>query len=281
MKRFRFPSVAQTAVATLAIALASLAGTHSANAADSDAPIRALLVCGGCCHDYAHQKDILTKGISARANVVWTIAYDPATTREHQNPLYDSADWAKGFDVIVHDECSGQVKDLEVIRRILMPHRDGLPAVVLHCGMHSYRSEPWPDVTPWFEFTGLRTTGHGPLAPIAIRFIDDASPITKGLENWTTTNEELYNNAVGKLLSTGHALARGKQTVKVKDGRESTADNIVAWTNLYNGKTRVFATTIGHNNETVADPRYLELVTRGLLWSVDKLDDAHLKPIKK
>ena len=43
-------------------------------------PIRALLVIGGCCHDYAMQKDLLTKGISARANVVWTIAYDPDKT---------------------------------------------------------------------------------------------------------------------------------------------------------------------------------------------------------
>src|SRR5688500_15692913 len=40
-------------------------------------PIKALLVIGGCCHDYAKQKDILTKGISARANVEWTVAYDP------------------------------------------------------------------------------------------------------------------------------------------------------------------------------------------------------------
>ena len=46
----------------------------------------------------------------------------------------------------------------------------------------------------------------------------------------------------------------------------------MAWTNLYKGKTRVFATTLGHNNETVNDPRYLDLVTRGLLWSVNKLD---------
>jgi type 1 glutamine amidotransferase len=43
----------------------------------------------------------------------------------------------------------------------------------------------------------------------------------------------------------------------------------------------VFATTLGHNNETVGDARYLDLVARGLLWAVDKLDDAHLKPAAK
>jgi len=66
-------------------------------------------------------------------------------------------------------------------------------------------------------------------------------------------------------------LARGKQ------GRH---DFIVAWTNTYMRKTRVFATTLGHNNETVADGRYLDLVTRGLLWSVDKLNDSYLKVLK-
>ena len=50
---------------------------------------------------------------------------------------------------------------------------------------------------------------------------------------------------------------------------------------MYNGKTKVFCTTIGHNNETCNDPRYLDLVTRGLLWSVDKLDDTHFKAVKE
>jgi len=40
---------------------------------------------------------------------------------------------------------------------------------------------------------------------------------------------------------------------------------------MYNKKTRVFATTVGHNNATVSDARYLDMVTRGLLWSVNKL----------
>ncbi len=33
----------------------------------------------------------------------------------------------------------------------------------------------------------------------------------------------------------------------------------------------MFCTTIGHNNDTVADPRYLDLVTRGVLWACGKL----------
>ena len=80
------------------------------------------------------------------------------------------------------------------------------------------------------------------------------------------------------MLDTGRPLARGRQTVKNREGKETVNDFVVTWTNIYNGKSKVFATTLGHNNDTVADPRYLDLVTRGLLWSVDKLDNAHLKP---
>jgi len=241
-------------------------------------PIKALLVLGGCCHDYAKQQNLLKSGISARAHVQVDVAYDPDKTTGHLNPIYQSADWAKGYDVVIHDECSSAIKDLGLIDRILEPHRKGLPAVLLHCGMHSYRSEGYPQsVTPWFEFTGLQSTGHGPQKPIGITFLPSTSAITKGLENWTTINEELYNNSSGKLLDTATALARGLQTVQTKSGESITHDYVVVWTNNYRQTARVFATTLGHNNDTVADPRYLDLVTRGLLWSCDKLNDKYLK----
>lgn len=254
---------------------------RSQAAPQDDKPIRALLVLGGCCHDYEKQKDILTKGISERANVSWTIAYDPDKGTKHLNPVYENPEWYKGFDVVVHDECESDVKQTDIIERILKPHKEGLPAVFLHCGMHSFRGDGYPKTTAWFEFTGLHTNGHGPQLPIEITFTDKESPITKGAENWTTVNEELYNNITGKLLDTAKELARGKQTVKSKDGKEKVEDCICVWTNTYNGKTRVFGTTLGHNNTTVADARYLTMVTRGLLWSVDKLNDQYLKPAKQ
>jgi type 1 glutamine amidotransferase len=263
MKRFFLAGAAVLAV------LCSLAPAANKDKPENDKsavkPIKALLVLGGCCHDYAKQKDILSKGISARANVEITIAYDPDTTTTHLNPVYNNPDWAKGYDVIIHDECSSDVKDKDVVERILAPHRAGLPGVVLHCGMHCYRTAGWPKtVTPWFEFTGLQTTAHGAQLPIAITFVDKDSPITKGLQDWTTIHEELYNNIAGKVLDTAHPLARGRQ------GKD---DNVCVWTNTYDKKTRVFATTLGHNNETVADARYLDLVTRGLLWATGHLTD--------
>jgi type 1 glutamine amidotransferase len=256
-------------LAALAAAVLCLAG------AQDEKPIRALLVLGGCCHDYAKQKDLITQGVSARAKVEWTVSYDPDKGTKHLNPVYEKDDWAAGFDVVVHDECCSDMKDPAMIERILKPHREGLPGVVLHCGMHSYRYGPeFPRNSPWFEFTGLATTNHGPQVPIAVTYLDQEHPVTKGLEDWTTVNEELYNNQIGKLHDSAHALARGKQVIRKKDGTEQAVEHVVTWVNTYAGKTRVFATTLGHNNATVGDPRYLELVTRGLLWSVGRLPAA-------
>jgi type 1 glutamine amidotransferase len=265
----------------IAVVLAAAIGlTTPVPVAEDTKPIRALLVLGGCCHDYKKQQDLMTKGISARANVQWAIAYDPDTGTKHLNPWYEKDDWAKGFDVVVHDECCSDVKDIKTVERILKPHKDGLPAVITHCGIHSYRTEGYPKTTMWFEFTGLASTRHGPQASIEVSFLDKESPITKGLKDWKTVNEELYNNYSGKLLETAQPLARGKQTYNA-NGKEVVDEAVCVWTNTYNGKTKVFATTLGHNNETVGDPRYLDMLARGLLWSVGKLEEGYLKPAKK
>ena len=76
------------------------------------------------------------------------------------------------------------------------------------------------------------------------------------------------------MSSTRIPLAMGKQMVK---GKEVTS--IVAWTNEKQG-ARSFSTTIGHNNDTVADARYLDLLTRGVLWAMDKLTPEYLTPFK-
>ena len=255
--------LATIALVTGMLALSRVEGM--AAAPQDEKPIKALLVIGGCCHDYAKQKDLITQGISAKVKVEWTVSYDPDKGTKKLNPIYEKENWSEGFDIVFHDECSADVKDPATVEKILKPHKDGLPGVNLHCGMHSYRSGDFPKSTPWFEYTGLATTGHGPQLPIAIAY-DKEHPITKGLEDWTTVNEELYNNVHGKLHETAVSLAKGKQVVKEKD-----VEAVVAWVNTYNGKTKVFGTTLGHNNATVADPRYVELITRGMLWALGRL----------
>ena len=88
-------------IGTAAILLAALCGCLPAAAPQ---PIRALLVTGGCCHPYSEQAAILSKGISARAHVSWTISNQGGTAKDSKIPLYENLDWAKGFDIVVHNE---------------------------------------------------------------------------------------------------------------------------------------------------------------------------------
>ncbi len=230
-------------------------------------PIRALLVTGGCCHDYAEQKKILTEGISARAPVEWTIEYSDKTTTDIKFPIYENPDWAKGFDVVVHNECVSDVKDLDWIERILKPHREGLPAVVIHCAMHCYRG----DTEDWFKFLGVTSRRHQLNAPVLVENIDPTNPIMKSFgEKWQTPAGELY--MIEKFWPTAKPLAHAMSV-------ETKSNQICVWTNQFE-KGRVFGTTIGHHNSEQEDPIFLDYVTRGLLWSVDKLDDDHFKPVK-
>ena len=264
------------------LALTALVGLTSTLAAEQK-PLRVLIVAGGCCHDYATQKEVLKKGIEARVNAVVEVAYDPTKSTKPLFELFKSPDWGKNFDVVVHDECAADITDQAYVANIVNAHKNGLPAVNLHCAMHSYRwgnyREPvkaGADNASWYEMLGLQSTGHGPQQPIAITFTDKSHPITTGLADWTTINEELYNNVQvlgAKTLATGLQKIPEKKDKKGKVTPASEANAIVAWTNEFGPKkTRIFSTTIGHNNATVEDARYLDLVARAVLWSAGKLE---------
>lgn len=263
---------------TLVLFSVLAAGAYAAGAAK---PLRVLLITGGCCHDYEKQKDILKTGLEQRARLVVEHLHTPDKSTKPPLACLTNPDYAAGYDLVIHDECAADINDPTLVQNVLKPHRDGIPAVVLHCAMHSYRvvpdfARPQAPGSPgalWFDFLGLQSSRHGPKEPVVITFTDPAHPITKGLSGWTTGKEELYNNVQAPTVFSAHrSLATGHQTVTAKDGKQSTADAVVVWTNEYGPKrARVFGTTLGHFNESVEDPRYLDLVARGLLWAAGKL----------
>jgi len=223
-------------------------------------PIKALLVTGGCCHDYERQKLILTQGISARADVEWTVVHQGGSTTNAKIPLYENPDWAKGFDVVVHNECFADVKDLAWVETILKPHREGLPAVLIHCSMHCYRT----GTDKWFEFTGVQSPNHGPHYGYTVKNLNKNHQIMKDFgDTWEVGKGELYHTV--KVWPRAVPLA---EAPKKADGQPQ----VCIWTNEY-GKGKVFATTIGHYNETMVDPTYLDTVTKGLLWSVGRTNE--------
>mgnify|MGYP003330105151 FL=1 len=270
--------------ATVAILAAAFLSTLTLQAQNDVKPIRALLITGGCCHSYATQKNILKKGIEARANVIVDQIHSEDTSTNPPFAFYRNPNYARGYDVVIHDECAAKMDDVLVLKDILAPHRNGIPGVNLHCAMHSFRvgdhrnpTKAGTDASLWFDYLGMQSSGHGPKEPIAISFTNTKTPVTKGLKDWVTGDEELYNNV--QILPRAKALATGFQHQKERKRQgklipAQDAEAVVVWTNDYYD-SRVFSTTIGHYDETVADDRYLDLVTRGLLWSV-KLSLIHI-----
>ena len=238
----------------------------AAMSAAAPKPLRALLVVGGCCHDYTTQKSILADGLKERARIEVDVVQQGGSTTDAKIPLYENVDWAKGYDVIIHDECFADVKEQAWMDRILAPHKAGLPAVVLHCAMHSYRS----GTDEWFKFLGVTSRGHGAHYPHEVLNRDAGHPVMQKFgPAWWNPAGELYH--IEKLWPTAHALASAKN-------QENGAEEVCVWVNQY-GNTRVFGTTLGHHNETVSAPAYLDLVTRGTLWAAGNLTEAYLKPV--
>jgi uncharacterized protein len=222
------------------------------------APIRALLITGGPYHDYVFQTKALTEGTQKFAPITWTVVNEGATSRNAKTALYENPNWAKPYDVVVHNECFADLNDIAYVRKITAAHKAGSPAVVIHCAMHTYRVLKEDD---WREFLGVTTRHHDHQSRYPVRVVAKDHPALRNLpEKWTTPMDELY--IVEKLWPTARALAT---SVSEKDGREHP----VIWTNDYHG-TRVFGTTYGHGNVTWQDPVFIELVSRGLLWAAGR-----------
>jgi len=256
---FRLVAVCKDLSALVAVILASV----SLHAADSAKPLKALMVCGGCCHDYENQKHILADGISARANVEFTIVHEGEgnADRTHRVSIYEKPNWWKGYDVILHNECFGYVDDDKFIEGIAAAHAAGVPAVMLHCSEHSYRMGKTDE---WRKVLGISSFSHEKARDFDVKALKAEHPVMKDFPAvWHDKGDELYKNV--KWWPNMIPLAEAY-------GVDTKTNHVVIWLNTYHD-TRVFVTTLGHQNSTMSDPVYLDLVTRGLLWACDKLDD--------
>jgi len=74
------------------------------------------LITGGCCHDYAKQKDILKAGLEERANVIVDQIHTTNTTTKPPLAILGNPEYAKGYDLVLHDECGADISDPAIVR---------------------------------------------------------------------------------------------------------------------------------------------------------------------
>jgi uncharacterized protein len=218
--------------------------------------VKALVVSGGCCHDYPLQARIIMDAVSKAVPVDWMVAVQGGRGTTGQLPVYDSPDWARGYDIVVHNECLADVTDPALIKRITDAHKKGLPGLVIHCAMHTFRAST-EDV--WREFLGVTTRRHTNQFNIPVKIVAADHAIMRGFKpDWVTPSDELY--VIDKFWPQSTAIA---SAISPEDKKEYP----LAWTNEYHG-ARVFGTTLGHGNATFEDPAFQDLLARGFKWAL-------------
>ena len=239
----------------------------SSMADDAEKPVtklKGLIITGGCCHDYDRQKLILAEGLSQRVSISWdTVHEGDPKDRKHEISIYKKPDWSKGYDVVVHNECFGAVENVDFVKEIVKGHTEtGVAAIVVHCSMHTYRAAQTDE---WRKFLGVTSKRHekGGRQLDVTNVAKDNPIMTSFPKKWKTPNGELY--VIGNIWPNTTPLATAY-------GEDTNKDQLCIWINTY-GKARVFGTTLGHHNETMMADEWLDTVARGLLWTVDKLED--------
>ncbi|RCS52896.1 ThuA domain-containing protein [Bremerella cremea] len=235
--------------------------------AEEKAKLKALLITGGCCHDYPNQIKIITQGLSQRVSIDWDVEL-AGNDRTVKVPIYKNHDWIKPYDLVVHNECYGHVDDVAFVEGIVNAHTENkIPAIFIHCSMHSYRNA---DTDEWRKLIGMTSRSHESHHPLDVITLESDHPIMQGFpQNWKVERGELYKIEKTWDNTTPLAKAYGVDTKK---------DHTVIWTNEYKG-TKTFSTTLGHHNETMNNDEWLSLVARGVLWTVDGLnEDGSTKP---
>lgn len=252
-----------------AVSAGAASGKDEDKAASPDPPpIRALLVTGGCSHDYATRREILVRGIRERISrpVEWKVHLEGLGESDVRIPLFESSDWTEGCDIVVHDHCFPRVDDSAYLDRILAPHDAGVPAVLIHGSMMSFRAGG----DRWFGFTGATIRSHEREGSVLVTPFAEPHPLFEGFSPWAIPREELYR--VESLVPGTAVLADAPDPSGMR--------HAVVWARVHgSAKARVFGTTLGNATATLADSRYLDLVARGFLWAVGEDSTASFRHV--
>jgi hypothetical protein len=127
--------------------------------------------------------------------------------------------------MVVHNECFGGVEDPEFVRGIVNAHVEhAVPAIVIHCSMHSYRNSPAAD--SWRAFLGVTSRRHEKSKHslrVEATEVGKQHPILSAMgDTWETPNGELY--IIEKVWPETQVLAK-------VHSEETGKEEPVIWTN--------------------------------------------------
>lgn len=228
------------------------------------APLKVLLVTGGGWHDYKNQATILSQciesNLDAKVTIKWTHTKEhPAAGSKDVLPKVFSEDFAKEFDLVIHNHCHAALTDKVAAQKMIDSHLNNkTPAILIHGAFHS-----WRKIDTWDEICGCHSVKHGKRAPIKVELEKPEHPISKGVSNqtWKTKEGELY---ITKLNSKSTSLAKGT-SIENKPHTQSCV-----FVHELENKVRVVGITLGHHNSTMEQKEYQELLISSIKWATTK-----------
>lgn len=244
-------------------------------ACQSSAPksLKVLQVAGGCCHEYEKQMALLKESFTKDFNCS-VDTYVEGTNRTHLMSKIKEPNWSDGYDVVLLSLCFGHVKDdAYILSLVEEASKNNKGIVFLHCSLHNFRSTT-TGTNEWREFLGLTSKGHEHKNDLVCENTNPEHPIMKPFpQAHTFPEEEVY--IITKVHKNAKELGRsfGEKTKKFHP---------VIWTSEYKD-CKIFGTSIGHSTITYHDEVYTDLVSRGLLWTVNGLnnDGTPVESLKK
>ena len=146
-----------------AVVVASFAGRAQAPAGGGQftgqTPINAMIITGGCCHDYTGQSKVLMDTLNAVMPINWTVVQGMTALPDGRLPLFENTNWARGFEIVIHNECwaNGDLP-AQVVQNIT---NAAVPRMFFHCSLHSYRVMTNDS---WRELIGITSRRHTRIA---------------------------------------------------------------------------------------------------------------------
>ena len=258
-------------LASIILVMSGIAFTSSVQGESDDRIMHVLYVTGGGWHDYDAQAPIVVQIIREalaevglnKVNITTSnVGHPRQDSRFERHPVFEREDWAEGFDLVVYNKCNApRFSDDAWVERIVTPHREGLPAVLIHGTLHNF----WPDEERtglWNAFCGITSRNHerpGQKVTTHVRMPDH--PIMNGLpEQWSHGKGELYRV---------HGMQEGVQVLAVGVSGEGV-EHPILWTHQF-GKGRVFGNSLGHATETFEGTEFQKVMRQGIQWAIGKL----------
>jgi hypothetical protein len=224
--------------------------------------VRNLILSGGVAHDYARTSPMLAV----------TLAQVGIDSEIHEDFAVVESEGLAGFDLITlncvrwtcqqtpdwRDEWTFELSTRA--RQGLLQHlAAGRGILALHAATICF--DDWPEfrdiLGAWWEWGH---SGHAPVQEHAVRVVDGGHPITRGLGDFSIT-DELYTGA--RLSETVRTLLTGTWNGVIEP---------LLWTRSW-GAARVCYNALGHGVEAFGHPAMERLLQRGALWTVGELTE--------